>query len=64
MQRHTCKECLGSVRIEETEPTILVEMGAEGVCVHWNEITLGFLEKMMDAIEARIGLRGGTEARR
>lgn len=42
---------------------ILVDMGTEGGCVHWNEITLGFLEKMMDAIEARIGLRGGTQMR-
>jgi hypothetical protein len=42
--------------LEDKDVGLLVQVEAEGdsECVHWNEFTLGFLRRVMEALGARI----------
>jgi len=60
MERYMCKECLGYEAVLERDVGLLVEVQAQGECVHWNEVSLGFLGRMEDAVAARIELSRGV----
>jgi hypothetical protein len=59
IERYTCKECLGDNALPEMDVGLLVEVQAKGECVHWNEISLGFLGRVGDSLWARVGLALG-----